>query len=99
MAKYHLTNKATSDLIDIWDYTCETWSEIQAEKYYKGLILTCRNIAENPKIGKQYFEIKKELLGLRTGKHIIFYETINENKVSIIRILHEQMDLESRLGE
>lgn len=34
MAKYHLTNKATADLLDIWNYTTETWSEKQAEKHY-----------------------------------------------------------------
>lgn len=34
---YRLTNKATNDLIEIWDYTFETWSEVQAEKYYSQL--------------------------------------------------------------
>ena len=34
MAKYHFTNKALDDLIDIWDYTVEEWSQNQAEKYY-----------------------------------------------------------------
>jgi len=27
MAKYYLTNKVTSDLLDIWDYTVKTWSK------------------------------------------------------------------------
>lgn len=99
MAKYHLTNKATSDLLGIWDYTAETWSERQAEKYYSHIIETCKQIAENPKIGKEYFEVKMELLGFKTGKHIIFYETIDKNEVKIIRILHERMDLENRIGE
>ncbi len=97
MAKYHLTYKATSDLLNIWDYTVEIWSKKQAEKYYNQLIGTCKQIAENPGIGKDYFEVKTELLGLKTGKHIIFYETINKNEVKIIRILHERMDLENRI--
>ena len=33
MADYRLTNKAVADLSDIWNYTCETWSEQQADKY------------------------------------------------------------------
>lgn len=98
MAKYHLTNKAISDLLNIWDYTVETWSKRQAEKYYNQLIATCKQIAENPKIGKEYYEVKTELLGLKTGRHIIFYETIDKNEVKIIRILHERMDLENRIG-
>lgn len=99
MAKYHLTNKATSDLLGIWEYTFKTWSERQAEKYYNQLIETCQQIAENPEIGKEYFEVKTELLGLRTGRHIVFYETIGKNEVKIIRILHERRDLENRIGE
>lgn len=99
MAKYHITNKATSDLLDIWDYTTGNWSERQAEKYYNELIGACKQIAENPKIGKEYFEVEIELLGLKTGRHIIFYETIGKNEVKIIRILHERMDLENRIGE
>src|SRR5690554_7311165 len=97
MAKYHLTNKAISDLLNIWDYTVETWSKRQAEKYYNQLIATCKQIAENPKIGKEYYEVKTELLGLKTGRHIVFYETIDK-EVKIIRILHERMDLENRIG-
>ncbi|HZW77937.1 MAG TPA: type II toxin-antitoxin system RelE/ParE family toxin [Flavobacteriaceae bacterium] len=99
MAKYHLTNRATSDLLDIWDYTVETWSKKQAEKYYNQLIGTCKQIAENPEIGKEYFEVKKELLGLKTGRHIIFYEKLSLNEIRVIRILHERMDLENRIGD
>ncbi len=99
MTKYHLTNKATSDLLDIWDYTAETWFKGQAEKYYNQLIGTCKQITENPEIEKEYFEVKKKLLGLKTGRHIIFYETLNKNEVKVIRILHERMDLENRISE
>ena len=34
MAKYHFTKRALVDLIEIWDYTEEEWSQNQAEKYY-----------------------------------------------------------------
>lgn len=99
MAKYHLTNKATSDLSDIWNYTIKNWSHRQAEKQFNQLIGTCKQIAENPEIGKEYFEIKPELLGLKTKKHIIFYETVNLNEIKVIRILHERMDLEKKLSD
>lgn len=56
-------------------------------------------MAENPKIGKEYFGVKTELLGLKIGRHIIYYETIDKNEVKIIRILHERMDLENRISE
>ncbi len=54
MAKYSLTNKAIDDLSRIWNDTVEVWSEYQADKYYRMLLNTCKDIAENPDAGKRY---------------------------------------------
>ena len=99
MAKYKLTNKAVADLSKIWEYIFELWSEKQADKYYDGLILNCEEIAENPDFGKSYEGISKQLLGIKSNRHIIFYRTLNENYVEITRILHERMDLKKRIAE
>lgn len=99
MAKYELTNKAVEDLSKIWDYTYEGWSENQADKYYEILISSFQEIADNPKLGKSYYGIAQNLLGIKTNRHIIFYRTINENNVEITRILHERMDLKNRILE
>jgi toxin ParE1/3/4 len=56
-------------------------------------------IGENTELGKLYEEIKDNLMGHRTGKHIIFYQIVNEQEVEIIRILHERMDLKNRMNE
>ena len=99
MAKYSLTNKAVADLAKIWDYTFEVWSEKQADKYYEMLISNCQEIADSPNLGENYDEISKNLLGIKTNRHIIFYRTIKENYVEITRILHERMDLKKRILE
>src|SRR5699024_4880290 len=99
MAKYHLTNKATSDLLSIWDYTVETWSQKQAEKYYNQIIGTCKQIAKNPEIEKEYIEIKTDLLELKTEQHIILYEILHVHEINISRFLHVRMDLEKRISE
>lgn len=99
MAKYYLTNKAVDDLEKIWDYTFETWSENQAEKYYNELILACEKIAKNPKLGKAYFKAFPNLFGLHLNRHIIFYRKENLDFIEITRFLHESMDLEKRLAE
>ena len=52
MAKYILSNKAVNDLADIWNYTYDTWSEKQADKYYTLLIDICQALAEGKIIGK-----------------------------------------------
>jgi len=99
MAEYKLTNKAVADLSKIWEYTFEVWSEKQADKYYDGLISNCEEIAENLDLGKNYEGISKQLLGIKSNRHIIFYRTLNENYVEITRILHERMDLKKRIAE
>ena len=99
MANYILTNKAVKDLSRIWNYSYEVWSENQADKYYNLIIDACRRIAESPAIGKNYREISSEIWGLRIGKHIIFYKAVKPEEIEVVRILHERMDLRSRLEE
>ncbi len=99
MAKVILRQKAINDLSDIWDYSFKKWSEKQADKYYATIKLACKGIGENPEIGKEYFGISRHLLGLQSGKHIIFYHLISEGEVEVIRILHERMDLKNRIAE
>jgi len=99
MAKVILREKAIHDLNNIWFYTFEEWSESQADKYYAMLKLACMGIGENPEIGKEYNDINKNILGIRSGKHIIFYKIISENEIEVIRVLHERMDLENRISE
>lgn len=97
MAKYKFTNKAVYDLAQIWNYTFINWSEDQADRYYQMLLDNCREVANNPESGKNYSGISENLFGFKAGRHIIFYRTIEDNEVEIIRILHEQMDIENRI--
>jgi toxin ParE1/3/4 len=97
MAKFYLTNKAVEDLGEIWNYTIETWSENQAEIYYSLLIDSCQELAYNPNQGKSYEIVEKNVLGYKTGQHIIFYRMVTENEIEVIRILHGMMDLKNHV--
>lgn len=99
MAKVILRQEAINDLNDIWFYTFDEWSEKQADKYYEALEFACKQIGKNPFLGKEYDGISKNLLGWRTGKHIIFYQVISNDRIEVIRILHERMDLKNRLNQ
>ena len=99
MAKVILRKEAIDDLNDIWIYTFEEWSEKQADKYYATLKFTCSQIGKNPQPGKEYEGVGRNLLGLRAGKHIVFYKIINEDEIEVIRIWHERMDLKNRINE
>lgn len=97
MAKYKFTKKALDDLIEIWDYTVQEWSENQAEKYYNLIIACCMDLAVNPELGKSYEILSLNVLGYKCGEHIIFYRDISENEIEIERVLHGMMDLKSKL--
>lgn len=99
MASYILTNKAVEDLSQIWNYSFEVWSESQADKYYYMLIDAFQELADKKIEGKNYYEINKDILGFKTGQHIIFYRKRKDNKIEIVRILHSRMDLKSRIQE
>ena len=54
---------------------------------------TCEHIASSPEnIRQDYDYIRPHLHGISCGHHIIFFRIISQNKVRIIRILHEKMD-------
>ena len=72
MAKVIFRQEAIDDLSDIWEYTFEKWSENQADQYYQTIKVACKEIGENPSIGKEYHEISRNLLGFRTGKQLYF---------------------------
>jgi len=99
MLGYKLTHKAVEDLTGIWYYTVEKWSEKQADKYYRLLIDNFDELSRNPGLGKSYSDIIENILGFRVGRHIIFYRIIQTNKILILRILHEKMDLKNRIKE
>lgn len=99
MGKYKISKKAIEDLSSIWEYTYYEWSESQADKYYWMLIETCNEISDNPEIGKDYSIIAKNLYGISSGRHIVFYRKKKNSDVEIVRVLHEQMDLQSRVKE
>ena len=97
MAKFSFTNRALDDLIEIWDYTVENWSENQAVKYYNLIIASCIDLANNPQLGKSYNIVSQNLLGYKCGEHIIFFQEIVKNEIEIARVLHGMMDLKSKI--
>jgi toxin ParE1/3/4 len=96
---YKLSNKAVDDLSAIWEYTCDNWSERQADKYYYMILETCQDIADGKLTAKRYEEIHSEILGTKAGQHIIFFRQIKADRTEIVRILHNQMDLKIRLQD
>ncbi len=98
--KYKISTEAQNDIEKIWLYTFETWSLEQADRYYNLIFDEIEFITKNPKSGKDYNDVRKDYYRSKVKSHYIFYK-INQKKaeIEIIRILHQQMDIENRLSE
>lgn len=93
---YVISKKAVADLEEIWLYTAEKWSIIQANRYYTLIMDEIEFICRSSSSGKSMQHIRKGYLASKVKSHLIFYR-VNNNSVEIIRILHERMDIDSRL--
>jgi len=92
---YKISKLAESDLENIWLYTFEEWSLEQADYYYDLIMDEIEYIAENPKTGKDFNVVRKGYFRSRVKSHFIFYKiNLKEEEVEIIRILHQQMDID-----
>jgi len=96
MHRYRLTPAAKYDLIEIWNYTIETWGKNQAEKYLRDIEDKLNQLAANPGLGRQRPEINPGYYSFSVGKHTVFYFQ-SGNHIDIIGILHGRMDIDKNL--
>lgn len=98
--KYRVSSEAGKDLENIWLFTNENWSSAQADRYFNLIIDEIEYLSINPNSGANYEKIRPGYFRSRIKSHFIFY-LINEElkEILIIRILHQNMDIESRLND
>ena len=95
---YKISIEAEKDLEKIWLYTLENWSIEQADYYFDLIMNEIEYLAENPKFGQDFGEVRKGYFRSRVKSHFIFYRiNLKNNYIEIIRILHQQMDVDSHL--
>jgi toxin ParE1/3/4 len=93
---YKLSPRASRDLADIWLYTRETWSTVQADVYYRDLVEAMDGLARGTKRGKSIDGVRAGYLSCSSGAHRIIYRQ-DGKQVSIIRILHQRMNVQRHL--
>lgn len=97
---YIISAKAYEDIENIWLYTFENWSQEQADRYVNLIFDEIEYLAKNPKSGKDFSHIRKNYRCGKVKSHLIFYRNIEKiNRIEIIRVLHQQMDIENRLNQ
>ncbi len=98
MAKYRLTERARSDLIDIYDFTESKFGAYQADAYHAGLIRSFGLLADFPRIGQSADELATGYRRFRFQSHLIFY-TEQPDAVEIRAIVHGAVDIRQNLFE
>jgi len=92
-----ISSEALSDLEEIWNYTRKKWSIEQADRYYSLLIDEIEFLQSNFYIGKSAEYIRSEYRVSFVKSHIIFYKIADDQKLEIIRILHQSVNIDKWL--
>jgi toxin ParE1/3/4 len=95
MKPFSLTKEAKEDLKKIARFTEKCWGRDQRFLYIKQFDDVFRLLSKNISLGKHCEYIKKGYRKFPQSSHIIFYREEN-SKIVIVRILHKNMDVESK---
>lgn len=91
---------AQERMLEIWDYTERTWGEKQADAYVRSLV----DAAEAAVRQRHHWRavLDETLPGvyfIRHRHHYIFFRELSRKTIGVISVLHENMDIPSRLKE
>jgi toxin ParE1/3/4 len=98
MSGFQLSKKAEQDLKEIYQYGYRQHGERQADRYIYKLEKAFYFLAENPLICPERVEFVPPVRIHHHDKHLLVYIYEN-NIILIIRLLHERMDIKSRLDD
>ena len=96
MRDIHLFQAAKTDLVDIWAETYRQWGEAQADRYLDDVERALQGLIANPQLGSDCSDLLQGARKLITGRHLVFYE-VDPDKISVIRVLHQSMDVPRHL--
>jgi toxin ParE1/3/4 len=98
VSEYRLRSRALEDMQEIWIYTRKRWSEDQADSYWRQIKIALEAVAERPSRGQSAAALRPGYMKYKMGSHIVFFVK-TEFGIDVVRILHERMDMPSRLEE
>lgn len=96
MHKLVISPAAEKDLEDIFEYSFYPWGYHTAEKYQDDFFNAFEIIRDKPLIGQSYQHTEKPYRVLHINRHLVFYRVEKETCI-IVRILHERMDITTRI--
>ena len=95
--KYRISKLAEADIDNIWLYTLENWSFVQANRYYRLIYQEIDFIVEDFESGKNISEVKDGYRQAKVKSHLIIYKKADDGIIEILRVLHQMMDIPNKL--
>ncbi len=99
MPGFILSREADSDLKEIYKYSFARYGEQQAGRYIGSLEESFRLLAKNPLLCRERSEFVPPVRIHHHGRHVVVYIEKDRNTILIVRVLHDSMDVESRLSD
>lgn len=96
MRSINVRPAADADLTDIFNYSEAKWGWDQAERYTGEIIAMFSRLAADPGMGKPASKRHASLRRHPCGSLMIIFAQ-RDRSIEIVRILHQRMDLDSRL--
>lgn len=95
MRPYTVAPRARRDLRDAWVYSRDHWGPSRANRYIRDLDAAIQRVGENPMLGQTCDEVRPGYRKHPAGSHMLFY-AVRDDAVVIVRVLHQQMDVEDK---
>jgi toxin ParE1/3/4 len=87
VSSWQLSQRAASDLLDIYLYGVEQFGSAQAERYRLGLDACFSMLSDHPRIGRLSDTIRPGVRRHEHGSHVVLYKE-NPDHVLIVAIVH-----------
>ncbi len=98
MTRWQLTQAAEADLRAIVRHTRDEWGAEQARRYAMALEQAIQTLVDHPQHHRVLPTVHPEVRIARCRRHLIFALPRAVDPILILAILHERMDLISRLA-
>lgn len=95
--RFILTVQAQDDLDSIGEYTLERWGTEQVISYLSRIDATFEELCQSEANDRDASQIKRGLLSVQAGSHVVFFNRRENGDAIILRILHQRMDFRRHL--
>jgi toxin ParE1/3/4 len=93
----HVSARAAIDIRGILKYTLRRWGVAQHDDYAAKLERGLERLVDYPESGRARDDLRPGYRSFQVEQHVVYY-WLDGDVVRVVRVLHEKMDAQKRLG-